>query len=241
MKKKLMSLLLALTLCAGLSIDALAARSDRSGTSADEPFSRVPNAVEGTRSSQPVSENYVLTVNSLPWLTAPTVEQFIDVKETDYFVEAVSWGLNYHIVQGTSANTFSPGDTCTQAQIIAFLYRAVGSPEVSGYNPYPSVGQNDMAYKPSLWGYQNGVLDEDFFPYTPCTRADAVRYLYRLAGSPDVSEKTSFVDVSQEDAAAVQWALEQGITKGKTAERFNPDEICSRAQIITFLYRALAK
>lgn len=196
---------------------------------------------EVTNSVLAVPEKYFADINAIPGMVKPTTEKFIDVSDTDYFAEAVSWGLNHNIVKGTTYNTFSPGDTCTQGQIITFLYRAVGSPEVTGYNPYPSLSQNDVAYAPALWGSQNGVIDDSFFPYTPCTRADAVRYLYRLAGSPAVSGSTGFTDVSAQDASAVRWALDTGVTKGKTADRFNPDEICSRAQIITFLYRALAK
>lgn len=305
MKKKLTSLLLALMLCAGLSVDALASGTFQPVISSDKPFRRVPNTIfndrliakdiyvfpEGatlnvpsncrvtafypgvdnkvhantvngshrftgvqeilqielldrngkvTHSVLAVPEKYMQEINSIPGMAEATTQEFIDVKETDYFAEPVGWGISRGIVKGTSYNTFSPGDTCTQGQIITFLYRAVGSPAVSGYNPYPSVSQNDLAYAPSLWGYQNGILDENFFPHSPCTRADAVRYLYRLAGSPKVSGSTGFVDVSAQDAAAVRWALDSGVTKGKTAERFNPDEICSRAQIITFLHRALA-
>lgn len=231
--KKSLSLMLSLLLCFGLSQEALAAEQ------AERPFF----GDDSIRDVVAVAENLVPNLSLAPNLAGTnqqTGASFIDVKEDDYFAEAVGWAVLQNIAKGTTVNTFSPGDTCTQSQIVTFLYRAVGSPEVSGYMPYSSVIWGDENYDPVLWAHQNGIIDENFFPYTPCTRAEAVRYLYRLFGSPEVRLNNRFTDVSAGDAQAVQWALNQGITRGKTAEHFNPNEVCSRAQIITFLYRALS-
>lgn len=149
-----------------------------------------------------------------------------------------------NITAGTTTSTFSPDDTCTQAQIITFLYRAVGSPTVIGENVYTNyaVTFKQYYYQAMLWAYQAGVVtNTGLNPNSDCTRSDVVTYLWRLAGKPAV-ESSVFSDVpaSADYAQAVAWAIQQGITAGTSATTFSPDATCTRGQIVAFLYRDMA-
>lgn len=133
-----------------------------------------------------------LGLTATPALAADTVGSFTDVKTTDYFADAVQWAVNGDITTGTSATTFSPDETCTVAQILTFLYRASGSPQVSISNPFTDVSTSDYFYNTALWAYQNDLVSGSTFnPSAPCTRSMVVTYLWKLAGSPVVSESDS--------------------------------------------------
>lgn len=169
----------------------------------------------------------------------PSADKFTDVEPSDYFCNAVRWGVEQRIVSGSSASTFSPSATCTKAEILTFLWRAGGSPEPTRTNPFCDVSSDKYYCKPAVWAYEKGLVNTDAFDAdTPCTRAMTVTYLWKLAGSPS-ADGNSFSDVphTAEYAAAVLWAVNKGITSGTGGTSFSPDAVCTRAQIITFIYR----
>ena len=159
-----------------------------------------------------------------------------------WYRDAVYWAVDRGVTNGTSETTFSPLDTCTRSQIITFLYRANGSPAVAGESQrFSDVSSSDWYYNAALWAAQNGlVTGTTFHPDQDATRADVVRYLYRLAGKPDVDGANGFSDVPADDAelaSACNWAIAQGITNGTSGSTFSPEKTCTRAEIVTFLYR----
>ncbi|MCI9121105.1 MAG: leucine-rich repeat protein [Oscillibacter sp.] len=159
-----------------------------------------------------------------------------DVKTTDYFAQPVVWALERAITAGTGGGKFSPRAACTQGQILTFLWRANGSPKpagaVSGGKYYASAVQ---------WAKELGLADGALSAGSPCTRAMAVTYLWKLAGSPQAGA-SGFQDVAADApyAQAAAWAVREGVTSGTGANDFSPDSPCTRGQIVTFLYRALA-
>ena len=167
--------------------------------------------------------------------TVPTVGGFTDVKTGDYFADPVLWAVEKKITAGTSATTFAPNATCTQSQILTFLWRAKGEPKptgtVSGTQYYATAAQ---------WAKEQGLTD-NFSAEADCTRAMVVTYLWKLAGSPKTGT-SDFTDIpaNADYAQAVAWAVEQGITSGTGNGRFSPNSTCTRGQIVTFLYRAFA-
>ncbi len=173
---------------------------------------------------------------------------FADVKESDYFYDAVKWAVEKAITNGTSATTFGPEEGCTRSQMVTFLWRAAGSPEpTSKTNPFTDVTEDAYYYKALLWAIENGITkgttDTTFSPDETCTRGQMATFLYRNAKSPAVTGGTSFTDVAADAyySDAVAWAFQQGITKGATDTTFEPDETCTRGQMVTFLYRYLGK
>ncbi len=178
-------------------------------------------------------------------VTAQGDNPFVDVEEKDYFYEPVLWAVANNITAGTSATTFSPDVTCTRAQVVTFLWRAAGTPEPSQTSsPFTDVPERKFYYKAVLWAVENGITSgtsaTTFSPEKPCTRAQVVTFLHRAAGTPEPTETDNpFTDVSAGKFyyKAVLWAVEEGITAGATASTFAPDKPCSRAQIVTFLYR----
>lgn len=173
-----------------------------------------------------------------------SAQTFVDVPENAYYAPAVNWAVEKGVTEGTSATTFSPDAACTRAQIVTFLYRAAGSPAVkSTVNPFTDVTASDYYYNAVLWAVENGITtgtsETTFSPNESCTRAQCVTFLYRAVGSA-ATAKASFTDVSADAyyAPAVDWAVEKGVTTGTSATTFSPDAACTRAQIVTFLYRA---
>lgn len=286
-------------------------------------------------------------LNSKP--VGQTVGGFTDVKPGDYFADPVVWAVNKKITAGTSKTTFSPNANCTVAQILTFLWRANGSPKVSGSNPFSDVKSSDYYYDAALWAYEKGIVSGSTFGGDkPCTRSMAVTYMWKAEGSPfaksaypdfeigrtgklggylgsgrdvvipdgvtmigmdafwynesltsvtipssvttidgdtfegckkltdvyykgseaqweainydpnnntlskatihynskmpEPSVKTNFIDVpaTADYALPVAWAVEKGITSGTSATTFSPDSVCTRGQIVSFLYRAMA-
>ncbi len=169
---------------------------------------------------------------------------FADVAADAYYANAVGWAVEKNITTGTTATTFSPDDTCTRAQIITFMWRAVGSPKAETENPFSDVSTNDYYYDAAIWADEMGmVADDKFLGDTPCTRAATVTYLWIIADSPEMADTSSFTDVPEnaDYAEAVAWAVENGVTSGVSATEFAPQTICSRGQIVTFLNRTLAE
>ena len=175
-------------------------------------------------------------------VSPPTVGGFTDVRADDYFADPVLWAVDNGVTSGTSATTFSPDNTCTTAEIITFLWRASGSPAVSGGNPFSDVPAGAYYEQAALWAHENSLVSGSTFNGgTPCTRAATVTYLWKLAGQP-ASEAAAFADVpaGAEYAQAVAWAVQEGVTSGTSSTTFSPDDTCTRAQIVTFLYRDMA-
>ncbi len=167
---------------------------------------------------------------------------FDDVKPTDWFAESVAWALKIGITVGTSETTFSPNATCTRAQIITFLWRALGSPKTDAANPFADVKPTDYYYESAIWANKMGMVTGITFDgNTPCTRASTVTYLWKNAGSPATKVSSVFTDVpaNAEYAQAVAWALANKITNGTSETTFSPDNTCTRGQIVTFLKNTL--
>lgn len=169
---------------------------------------------------------------------------FSDVPQGAYYEDAVDWAVENNITAGTSGMEFSPDETCTRAQAVTFLWRANGQPDAAGNNPFADVSTSSYYNEAVQWAVANGVTSgtspNAFKPDAPVTRAQVVTFLYRDAGSPSVSGSAFFADVPTNAyyTDAVRWAVTQGITAGTSANAFSPDEHCTRAQIVTFLYRA---
>ncbi len=181
----------------------------------------------------------VLTVGQT--LTNET-QGFADVPADAYYAAPVAWAVEKKITSGTSLMTFSPADICTRAQILTFLWRAVGSPKNSSGNHFNDVCSTDYFYNAALWAYDMDMVDgESFEGDLPCTRAATVTYIWQYAGSPEPDGECLFTDVPANApyAEAVAWAVENGITSGTSETTFSPDAVCDRGQIVTFLYRAL--
>lgn len=169
---------------------------------------------------------------------------FRDVNQSDYYYDAVQWAVEKGITEGTSATTFSPGASCTRAQMVTFLYRAAGSPAPkSTVNPFTDVSANDYYYNAVLWAVENGITTgvsaDRFAPGATVSRAQTVTFLYRANGSP-AANGASFSDVAADEyyANAVAWAVRSGITTGTGNGKFSPNADCTRGQIVTLLYRA---
>ena len=169
---------------------------------------------------------------------------FTDVPQGAYYKYAVDWAVENNITSGVSATAFSPDETCTRAQAVTFLWRANRQPNATGSNSFADVADNTYYNEAVQWAATNditsGTSPDTFEPDAPVTRAQVVTFLYRDAGSPIASGSASFADVPSDSyyRDAVRWAVAQGITAGTSANAFSPDESCTRAQIITFLYRA---
>lgn len=173
---------------------------------------------------------YIIMINFAS--STPTTPSFTDVPAGEYYAAPVSWAVSKNITNGTSATAFSPDQTCTQVQILTFLYRAVrngGTADAS-----------DMD-KAINWARGKGMIDGGFDSGKPCTRASAVKFIWQAMGSPRPSTTSSFRDVSATAsyASAVSWAVGAGVTNGTSSTTFSPNDTCTRGQIVTFLHRAM--
>jgi len=174
--------------------------------------------------------------------TPKKVGTFDDVDTSKYFAVPVLWAVENGITTGTKPDTFSPDDKCTTAQILTFLWRAVGSPEPDGDNPFTDVPDDKYFAKPAIWASEQGMVKGTLFrPDEPCTRSETVKYLWILAGKPE-APASNFTDVpaTADYCQAVAWAVQQGVTNGASPTTFDPSGTCTRAQIVTFLWRDLA-
>ena len=168
---------------------------------------------------------------------------FVDVNMGDYFYDSVLWAAEKKITTGTDDLHFSPNAPCTRAQIVTFLYRAAGSPEVTSDKTFSDVEAGSYYAKAVAWAVENGITagteSDKFSPDDTCTRAQAVTFLARaLKGTANANDEFSDVDSDSYYASAVSWAKANGVTTGVTESAFGPDNDCTRAQIVTFLYRA---
>ena len=178
----------------------------------------------------------------------PVPPPFEDVEPNGYYRDAVEWAVENGVTTGTSKTTFSPNKACTRAEAVTFLWRAAGSPEPkSTSNPFADVHESDYFYKPVLWAVEQGIANgmdlTHFGPDVPCTRAHVVTFLWRSHNQPAAGTSNPFSDVHANEyyTDAVLWAVKNEITNGMDATHFGPDSPCIRGQIVTFLYRDLAK
>ena len=181
---------------------------------------------------------------TLPSMTPPAiVGEFLDVWESDYYADPVEWAVDNGITSGTSDSTFSPDHTCTTAQILTFLWKANGAPQSANPNPFTDVSEEDYYYQAALWAAENGLVSSKALEgNSSATRADTVMYLWTLAGKPEAAPADfSDVPANAAYAQAVAWAVQEGITSGTGDTTFSPDSICTRGQIMTFLYRDVTK
>ena len=182
------------------------------------------------------------------WLPAAIGSNpFSDVAGGAYYNEAVRWAVKNGVASGTDAKHFSPDAACTRGQAVTFLWRAAGCPAPAlAENPFADVKSTDYCYDAVLWAVQTGVAKgtsaSTFSPDAPCTRGQIVTFLYRVAGSPSGYANSGYTDVPETSycAAPVAWAVALRVTSGTSAITFSPDALCTRAQIVTFLYRANA-
>ena len=159
---------------------------------------------------------------------------FSDVQSGDYFYDAVAWAVENGVTDGTGDNQFSPKKLCSEGEILTMLWRAKGKPAAS-----PSPLTVASYYQDAVnWAYGKGMINESFDQDKPCTRASAVMYIWQAAGEKN-APASSFSDVSAgaDYAGAVNWAVDNGVTKGTGGNQFSPDTVCTREQIVTFLYR----
>ena len=173
---------------------------------------------------------------------------FEDVEAGDYFFDPVEWALEEGITTGATASTFDPEGSCLRASVVTFLWRAAGSPEpTSKENPFTDVHETDFFYNAVLWavekGITKGMTEDTFGPYLECNRAQVVTFLWRYLGQPKADSANSFTDVVAGAwyEAPINWAVSTGVTNGMTEDTFGPTVVCSRADVVTFLYRALAE
>ena len=171
---------------------------------------------------------------------------FVDVSASDYYYDAVLWAVENGITGGTSATTFDPSGNCTRAQAVTFLWRAAGSPAPkTKVMPFTDVPSGGYYHDAVLWAMEQGITkgtsDTAFSPNATCTRAQIVAFLWRANGSPAVSGNSAFTDVASDAyyAAAVAWAEKNGVTGGIGGGLFGSNNNCTRAQIVTFLYRSV--
>ena len=168
---------------------------------------------------------------------------FADVSTDAYYYEAVKWAAKKGITGGTGDGTFNPNGSCTRAHIVTFLWRAVGSPEPKSTVSFADVPADSYYAKAVAWAVENGITlgtgDGTFSPNATCTRAQSVTFLYRALGTAPTTVN-GFTDVTADAfyADAVAWAVESGVTNGTSASTFSPNNGCTRAQIVTFLFRA---
>ena len=168
---------------------------------------------------------------------------FYDVPNGAYFYEAVKWAVDKGITNGLSDTMFGPYESCTRAQIVTFLWRAAGSPEPKTVSSFTDVPASAYYAKAVAWavenGITNGMTETTFAPDATCTRGQSVTFLYRaLKGT--ASGSTNFTDVKSDAfyADAISWAVANNVTNGTSNTTFSPNADCTRAEIVTFLYRA---
>ena len=202
---------------------------------------RTTSPIEGAEQG-----NFALTVRSNRH-NCPS-KDFTDVDRSaeSWSHAAIDWAVQKKITNGTSPTTFSPDKACTRAEAVTFLWRFAGSPKVSGAgNPFRDVREDDWYAEAVRWAVKEGITkgtsENTFSPDETCTRGQIVTLLWRMNGEPGAKASGSFSDVAASDyfAPAVSWAVEKGVTNGVSNTLFAPNDDCTRAHIVTFLYRSV--
>ena len=178
----------------------------------------------------------------------PQTGVFVDVATGSYYEDAVDWAVENGITAGTDATHFSPDGICTRAQAVTFLWRTAGSPaSKTSAMPFTDVPVGSYYYDAVLWAVEKGITkgtsETTFSPNLNCNRAQIVTFLWRSEKSPAAGTVNPFADVKADAyyADAVLWAVKESVTKGTSETTFSPDADCTRAQIVTFIWRALAE
>ena len=185
------------------------------------------------------------------WTEKGGENPFVDVADDAYYADAVIWAVGKGITSGTTATTFSPNAACTRAQIVTFLWRAAGCPEPENLSSFADVSADSYYTKAVAWAVENGITGGTgsgmFSPDATCTRAQAMAFIYRSVQTQGGGMQgewmflNPFDDVNLESyyGEAVMWAVANGITNGTSDTTFSPGADCTRAQIVTFLFRCL--
>ena len=191
-----------------------------------------------------VSRTHTIEVIFMKANGNPQTGVFVDVATGSYYEDAVDWAVENGITKGTDDTHFSPDGICTRAQAVTFLWRTAGSPKPEIRTmPFTDVPVGSYYYDAVLWAVENGITkgtsDTTFSPNMTCTRAQIVAFLWRSEKSPAAGTANPFADVKSDAyyADAVLWAVKENITKGTTSTTFSPNADCTRAQIVTFLWR----
>ena len=217
---------------------------DRLTASANGSNIRLTDAGDGKYTFTMPSGNVTVTA-TFTQTNAGSELPFTDVARNAYYYDSVKWAVDNNITNGSSATAFSPETACTRAQMVTFLWRAAGSPKASTSNPFTDLDASAYYYEAVLWAVEKGVTtgttETTFSPDAVVSRAQVVTFLNRYDGSTASEGSNPFTDVSSDAyyAGAVNWAVANNVTTGTTATTFSPDEDCTRAQIVTFMYRAL--
>ena len=189
------------------------------------------------------SSSTTVTPEPTPEPTPEETVKFSDVSTSAYYYDAVKWAVENGVTDGVSATLFAPYESCTRAQIVTFLWRAAGSPEPKTMSSFADVPASAYYAKAVAWavenGITNGMTETTFAPNAACTRGQSVTFLHRALGKK-VESSASFTDVKSDAfyADAINWAVANNVTNGTSATTFSPYASCTRAQIVTFLYRA---
>jgi uncharacterized repeat protein (TIGR02543 family) len=208
---------------------------------------RVTRNADGTYSFTMPDSSVKVNATFVPEGSQVTAPNFIDVPAYEFYADPVAWAVKNGITNGTSPVTFSPNDPCTRGQVVTFLYRAAGSPEVEPISAFVDVPANEYYAKAVAWAVANGITNgkdglDTFKPDDACTRAEIVTFLARFEKASLIDANTRFEDVPATEwyAGAVAWAINSGITTGTSATTFSPNDVCTRGQVVTFLYRDFA-
>jgi hypothetical protein len=223
----------------GYELDTITA-SDASSNSLD-----LTENSDGTYSfTMPASDVEVsATFKATEDTSTTTDKKFTDVPEGAYYYDPVYWAVENGITAGTSDTTFTPDGICTRAEVVTFLYRQAGSPSVTGTTNFTDVASDAYYYDAVVWAEQNGIAAgtsaTTFSPDQTINRAQAVTFMYRAANATASGTDNQFTDVEKGSYYydAVTWSAENNITAGTTATTFSPEKSCTRAEIVTFLYR----
>ena len=228
-------------------VNAKEATCLEAGYTGDKVCTVCKQTIEKGTEVKALGHNYVKGVCTRCDAKQPGYNPFTDVKKGPYY-DAILWAYCNGVTNGISDTVFGVDNGCTRAQIVTFLYRAAGQPKVENVkNPFTDVSKNSTYYNAIMWAVENGITTgktaTSFDPNAVCTRGQIVTFLWRYEKAPIVSSLAKFDDVAANSYCynAVMWAVENGITTGKTTTTFAPNDTCTRAQAVTFIYREFAK
>ena len=228
-------------------VNAKEATCLEAGYTGDKVCTVCKQTIEKGTEVKALGHNYVKGVCTRCDAKQPGYNPFTDVKKGPYY-DAILWAYCNGVTNGISDTVFGVDNGCTRAQIVTFLYRAAGQPKVENVkNPFTDVSKNSTYYNAIMWAVENGITTgktaTSFDPNAVCTRGQIVTFLWRYEKAPIVSSLAKFDDVAANSYCynAVMWAVENGITNGKTTTTFAPNDTCTRAQAVTFIYREFAK
>ena len=182
---------------------------------------------------------------TIPAVEQPWMNPFTDVEEGKWYYDAVAWGSKHGVVNGLTETTFGTKENCTRAQIITFIWRAMGKPEAASADyTFKDVEEGKYYFDAMLWGVENGIItgynEDTFAPDDKCSRSQMATFIWRLAGEPEVAAEVSpFPDVGTGKwyTAAAIWAAEQEVVTGYSDGTFGPKNDVLRSETITMLYR----